>query len=49
MRTIPYAPVLLVSVIPVAQPDNSGITQMPVQNLLFPLFQGPVVDAPMME
>jgi hypothetical protein len=46
VRTVPYAPVLLVTVIPVAQPDNSGITQMPVQNLLFPLFQGPAVDAP---
>jgi hypothetical protein len=49
VRTIPFAPVLLVTVIPVAQPDNSGITQMPVQNLLFPLFQGPAVDAPMTE
>jgi hypothetical protein len=49
VHTVPFVPVLLVTVIPVAQPDNSGVTQMPVQDVVFPLFQGPAVDAPTME
>jgi hypothetical protein len=49
VRTVAFVPVLLITVIPVAQPDNSGVTQMPVQDVLIPLFQGPAVDAPAME
>lgn len=32
-----YAPALLVTLIPVEQAEDSGIPQMPVQNLVFPL------------
>jgi Fungalysin/Thermolysin Propeptide Motif len=35
-----YAPALLVSLIPVEQAEDSGIPQMPVQNLVFPLLGG---------
>jgi hypothetical protein len=49
VHTVPFVPVLLVTVIPIALPDNAGVTQMPVQDVLIPLFQGPAVDAPTME
>lgn len=35
-----YAPALLVTLIPVEQAEDSGIPQMPVQNLVFPLLGG---------
>lgn len=35
-----YAPALLVTLIPVEQAEDSGVPQMPVQNLVFPLLGG---------
>ena len=39
-HAISFSPALLVTVVPVEQPENSGIPQMPAQNLVFPLLQG---------
>lgn len=34
-----YAPALMVSLVPVQQAEDSGVPQMPVQNLVFPLLR----------
>ena len=38
---MPFAPALLVTVLPVQQAEDSGVTQMPAQNFVFPLFSHP--------
>lgn len=39
-----FVPALLVTVVPVEQAENSGVTQMPAQNLVFPLLGVPPDD-----
>ena len=36
-----YVPALMVTLVPVAQREDAGVPQMPVQNLVFPLLGGP--------